>query len=324
MISALAILLVAVVAGFFDWHKPLSYLPSWFFKPYKLGLDLQGGAHLVYEADMEKSRVPDKERYAALEGVRDVIERRVNAFGVSEPLIQTTKSGDHWRVIVELAGVKDISSAKKMIGETPILEFKEQNPNPQRDLTEDEKKQMNDFNAAAKQKAEEALKKATSGNDFDSLIKEYSDEKSVSEPIQVEATTSTGEKVDLSATSLNTGDTGEEKGKLGDLGFINTKPGPYSAIITALEKNKTPVGGMLKETIETQDGWNAVKLLEKRETDKEIQARHILICFKGAERCDRETTSEEAKKKIDELKTKATPQNFETLAKENSTERGAK
>ena len=64
----------------------------------------------------------------ALNGVRDVIERRVNAFGVAEPVVQTTKSGDSHRVIVELAGVTDISEAIRQIGETPVLEFKIPNP----------------------------------------------------------------------------------------------------------------------------------------------------------------------------------------------------
>src|SRR5688572_9930329 len=59
-------------------------------KDYNLGLDLQGGAHLVYEADM--SSVPADDRASALEGIREVIERRVNAFGVSEPIVQTNIS----------------------------------------------------------------------------------------------------------------------------------------------------------------------------------------------------------------------------------------
>ncbi len=335
ILSCFIIILVAIVAGFFSWHKPISYLPDWFFKPYKLGLDLQGGAHLVYEADMEKSRVPDKERYAALEGVRDVIERRVNAFGIAEPLIQTTKTGEHWRVIVELAGVKDIAAAKKMIGETPILEFKEENPTPQRDLAEDGRKQMDELNAGAKKKAEDALKKAQAGADFDALVKEFSDEKPADESVKVEAATSTGEKVDLDVKT-ETKDEGQGKdqakvglptealAKVGDLGFLNNKPGPYAFIFAALEKNKTLPGAILKEVAETDNGFNVVKLLEKRETDKEAQARHILICFKGAEKCDKETSKEEAKKKIDELKTQVTPQNFEQFAKDNSTETGAK
>lgn len=87
--------------------------------PFRLGLDLLGGTHLVYEADL--SHLPEEERKDALGGVRDVIERRVNAYGVAEPLVQQV--GDD-RVIVELAGVSDVNEAINQIGETPILEFK--------------------------------------------------------------------------------------------------------------------------------------------------------------------------------------------------------
>ncbi len=90
--------------------------------PFKLGLDLLGGTHLVYEADL--SSISDNETDSAMEGLRDVIERRVNLFGVTEPLVQLEKRGKEKRLIVELAGIKDINEAIKMIGETPFLEFK--------------------------------------------------------------------------------------------------------------------------------------------------------------------------------------------------------
>lgn len=94
-------------------------------RPFMLGLDLQGGTQLIYEADV--SGIAEGERSASLEGVRDVIERRVDATGVSEPMIQVnrTLAGDY-RIIAELAGIKDVDEAIKIIGETPILEFKEQ------------------------------------------------------------------------------------------------------------------------------------------------------------------------------------------------------
>jgi len=100
-------------------------LPQFKALDFSLGLDLQGGAHLVYEADMKG--IAEIDRSNALESVRDVIERRVNAFGVSEPMVQAnqTASGEY-RIIAELAGIKDVEEAIKMIGETPILEFKEQ------------------------------------------------------------------------------------------------------------------------------------------------------------------------------------------------------
>ncbi|MDF1498552.1 MAG: protein translocase subunit SecD [Patescibacteria group bacterium] len=97
---------------------------------FHLGLDLQGGTHLVYQADL--SQIEESEKVEAIEGVRDVIERRVNAFGVSEPIVQTSQKE---RLIVELAGIKDVNQAIQMIGETPLLEFKEE-------MTEEEKNNL--------------------------------------------------------------------------------------------------------------------------------------------------------------------------------------
>lgn len=88
----------------------------------RLGLDLQGGSHLVYRADI--AGISEDQAADALAGVRDVIERRVNAFGVSEPVIQTNRVNDEYRVIVELAGVHDPNQAIALIGETPQLDFR--------------------------------------------------------------------------------------------------------------------------------------------------------------------------------------------------------
>jgi preprotein translocase subunit SecD len=95
-------------------------------KQFQLGLDLLGGAHLLYEADL--SKVEEADRVSAMDGIRDVIERRVNFFGVSEPVVQI--SGGN-RLIIELAGIQDINQAIQMIGETPFLEFKEESANAQ-------------------------------------------------------------------------------------------------------------------------------------------------------------------------------------------------
>lgn len=94
--------------------------------PYRFGLDIQGGTHLVYRADT--AAVAPDERDAAMAALRDVIERRVNMFGVAEPLVQVEESGDESRLIVELAGIRDISAAIRLIGETPYLEFREERP----------------------------------------------------------------------------------------------------------------------------------------------------------------------------------------------------
>lgn len=95
---------------------------------FKLGLDLNGGTHLVYKADT--SKISRGEVKASMEALRDVIEKRVNMFGVGEPIVQVEQAGilgsaeASQKLIVELPGVTDIDEAKKMIGQTPVLEFK--------------------------------------------------------------------------------------------------------------------------------------------------------------------------------------------------------
>jgi len=132
----LVILVLVILAGSLDypalWDKSADYLnnnlglgiPYFHKTPFRLGLDLQGGTHLIYEADL--STINIEERQDSMEGIRDVIERRVNLFGVTEPLVQVNKKGESYRLIVELPGVKDVHQAIGMIGETPYLEFKEE------------------------------------------------------------------------------------------------------------------------------------------------------------------------------------------------------
>ncbi len=95
--------------------------------PFKLGLDLAGGSHLVYQADV--SSVPASEVPALMGTLREVIERRVNLFGVSEPVVYVERSSfvseqPMERLVVELPGVTDVSAAVAEIGRTPLLEFK--------------------------------------------------------------------------------------------------------------------------------------------------------------------------------------------------------
>ncbi len=101
-------------------------LPNFWQAPFHLGLDLSGGTYLLYTADL--SDIESAEKDSAMSGVRDVIERRINLFGVAEPRVQTTKAGSDYRLSVELAGIKDVNQAIKMIGETPYLDFREQRP----------------------------------------------------------------------------------------------------------------------------------------------------------------------------------------------------
>jgi preprotein translocase subunit SecD len=87
----------------------------------KLGLDLAGGSQLTFEANTEN--IPEGKEKTALEGVRNVIEKRVNLFGVSEPTVQTSQFNGKDRIIVELPGITDTQTAIDLIGKTAQLQF---------------------------------------------------------------------------------------------------------------------------------------------------------------------------------------------------------
>lgn len=103
-----------------DWLAPRNLVGHF---PIKLGLDLQGGTQLVLQTQMDK--IPEAERDNALESARLVIERRVNLYGVSESLVQSSKTSTDRRILVELPGVKDLSTAVNLVGKTAQLEFRE-------------------------------------------------------------------------------------------------------------------------------------------------------------------------------------------------------
>jgi protein-export membrane protein SecD len=117
-IIAVFLLIIAVAIGLLTYYQGT----------FKLGLDLNGGTHLVYKADV--SKIPTGDINVSMQALRDVIERRVNAFGVGEPLIQVEEGGilgskeAQEKLIVELPGVTNVEEAVKMIGQTPLLEFK--------------------------------------------------------------------------------------------------------------------------------------------------------------------------------------------------------
>ncbi len=91
---------------------------------FKKGLDLEGGTSITLKADMKD--IPQNQRKDALEAAKDVIERRVNFFGVSEPVIQTATVNQESRIIAELPGVTDINQAIQLIGKTAQLTFWEE------------------------------------------------------------------------------------------------------------------------------------------------------------------------------------------------------
>ncbi|MEK7535156.1 MAG: protein translocase subunit SecD [Patescibacteria group bacterium] len=121
-VGLLFILAIIGLSGYVSYPKTGELLGR--NLPVRQGLDLQGGVRLVYELDLSKTA--DSEKSNAIESTRQVIERRVNSTGVSEPLIQPAKIGTTNTVVVELPGIKDVQQATDLIGKTAQLEFKEQ------------------------------------------------------------------------------------------------------------------------------------------------------------------------------------------------------
>ena len=300
-VAAIVFLLATIVVGFYDfpqaWNQTAGFLkdkvhvslPTLNEHAYRLGLDLQGGTHLVYEADMKE--IPEADRADALAGVRDVIERRVNAFGVSEPLVQTTSTGGAYRVVVELAGVLDVSEAIQQIGETPVLEFKEQGSELDTKPTPADDKKLAELQKADRAAAQAVLLRAQKGESFDKLVEEFSTDPSKQET-------------------------------KGIIPKITAESSSYPAIAKAVTQYNPKPGTVFWKTIEQGGSTEIFKVTEKTTTNN-MRLSHILICFQGKQGCSKETTAMDANIQISKLKKEATPQNFSELAKANSTDPSA-
>ena len=90
----------------------------------RLGLDLDGGSYLVYQADL--SDVESGTEGQVMDGVKGVIERRINALGITEPIIQVQNQEGNYNIAIQLPGVADVERAKEMVGLFTVLEFREQ------------------------------------------------------------------------------------------------------------------------------------------------------------------------------------------------------
>jgi preprotein translocase subunit SecD len=133
-VLSIVLILIAVGVGFYV-YKTAEY-------PFRFGLDLNGGTELTYRADISKIKSGDVG--GAMASLRDVIERRINVFGVSEPIVQVENPGivsgtNEYRLLVGLPGINNIEQAVELIGKTPQLEFKLIKPEMQ-NLTSEELK----------------------------------------------------------------------------------------------------------------------------------------------------------------------------------------
>lgn len=248
----LAIFILAFFCALIVWPTVPANTPFenfWNKTKFHLGLDLQGGTHLVYQADV--SEIPSDDRASAVEGVRDVIERRVNAFGVAEPVVQTNKVGGEYRVIIELAGIKDVNSAIAMIGETPLLEFKEQDPNFQEELTPEQADELDEFNKQTQSQAQDILTKVLQpGANFAEYAKEYSQDPGSAE-------------------------------KGGDLGFV--KRGMFVPEFDQVIFDKQAESGVYPQLVQSQFGYHIINKLETRgeAENLEVHSSHILFKTKS-------------------------------------------
>lgn len=266
------------------FHLP--YVPE---NDFTLGLDLKGGAHLVYEADM--TSIDEAERETALGGVRDVVERRVNAFGVAEPIVQTNIADGHYRVLVDLPGVTDVKDAIAQIGETPVLAFRVPITDVSTTPTAEQQAQIDEAQKAERASALAVMDRALAGEDFAVLAKEYS--------------------ID-SATKDNGG----------YVGFVAADDAEYDGLVTQLEKGRTRFG-VVSGLYEGTSKMHIVKYISKK-TESEPRISHILICYAGAPSCTQSRTKEEALALATQLQAEATAKNFADLAKTNSDDGGSK
>src|SRR3989338_10135981 len=123
-ILSLVLIITSIFIGYFVYSSELG---SHFAKyAFKLGLDLNGGTELTYRADVSKIKSGDIG--GAMSSLRDVIERRVNIFGVSEPVVQVqnpglVSGGNDYKLLVGLPGITNINQAVALIGKTPQLDF---------------------------------------------------------------------------------------------------------------------------------------------------------------------------------------------------------
>jgi protein-export membrane protein SecD len=125
---AVFVIVVAVLVGYFVYVSEMGGNSFFSSRPFHLGLDLSGGTHLVYKADI--SKLSSSDISASMSSLRDVVEKRVNVLGVSEPIVQTqqgqalSSEESAYKLIVELPGVTDVEEAIGAIGATPVLEFR--------------------------------------------------------------------------------------------------------------------------------------------------------------------------------------------------------
>lgn len=293
------ILLAALILGVIDLPPEIKapyvkWAPD-YIKEQKihLGLDLQGGAELDYKIDLRK--VPQGDKKAIVDGVKEVINRRVNGLGVSEPNIFVSEIAGESHIVVDLAGV-NVEEAKATIGKTIQLEFKER-----KDTIDPNEKQE------IEKQANETLQRIKNNEDFAVVGQE--EEQANSEQV-------TYSEIDWKFKD-------EVNENFADKLFA-LSPGEYydGTVESSGEYTITPQGEFIELT-----GINILKLLEKQEvertttTERKVFVSHILISHVDGERADPSTTrtKEEAYKRAQEAAGKVEAgEDFKAVANEYS------
>ncbi|MCD6109576.1 protein translocase subunit SecF [bacterium] len=295
--KVLIILVVAVVLGIIDLPpETKSPYVSWapdYIKNQKvsLGLDLQGGAELDYKIDLRK--VPESDKKSIVDGVKEIINRRVNGLGVSEPNIFVSEIAGESHIVVDLAGV-NVDEAKGIIGKTIQLEFKEK-----KDKIDPNEKQK------IEEEANDTLQKIKDGADFAVTGKEEEQ--------------SNPERVTYSEVDWKFKD--EVNKSIADKLF-SLSPGEYydGTIESSGEYSVTPDGQFVEMT-----GVNIIKLIDKQEVERTVKNKrkvfvsHLLVSYSGAKRADPSITrtKEEAYKRAQEALDKIkSGGDFATIANE--------
>ncbi len=260
------------------FHLP--YLPD---SEFRLGLDLQGGAHLVYEVDMRA--ISEGERTDALAGVRDVVERRVNAFGVSEPLVQTTFASGHYRIIVDLPGVSNVAQAVQQIGETPVLTFRVPDEDVDIEPTAEQEAQIASAQELERAAALEILDQALVVDDFGVFAQEHS--------------------IDTATNGNN-----------GYIGFVSALDEEYGGLVERIEDDGLGTG-VIDGLYEGTSRMHIINYLS-RKVENEPQISHILVCYENALGCEQSRSKSEAEALAKDIQARATADNFADLAAENS------
>lgn len=264
-----------------------------------LGLDLQGGSQLDYKIDLRK--VPEGERNIIVDGILNVINKRVNSLGVAEPNIYTSDVGDEKHLIVELAGIKDLEEAKDIVGKTIQLEFKEQ-----KDTPEDP-----ELEAKVKEQAQGILDKILEGEDFKLLAQEeeqaYPGKVFYSEVEEFAFKDEVPTNLQEVLFSLEAGETNSE---------LVDNSGNFT-----VDASGNVVPGA--------QGFFIVQVTEKQETEKtnenprSVKTSHILIAYSDVNE-DVERTEEEAKTRAQEVIQKLKDgKDFTKMAEEYSDDKGS-